>query len=114
MDRLEFKKDTKTIVLHRGSSLRIKDVVILGESQGENFHPSSQSWDPKTEHATYKFSDVFHKETRWSLRLTFEDDLTDDMSGYYYSTESSNNKEYRYSLTHFQVSRSALPAVIMR
>ncbi|KAH9923984.1 leucyl aminopeptidase [Epithele typhae] len=97
------KKETSSIVLNT-TKLEIGDVYIstlTDSGLGDRQVAQSRSFDDKLERGIFTFASPFPQGSRVRMTLTFKDDLSGDMLGYYLSRGGADGKTV-YALTQFQ------------
>ncbi|KAH8983498.1 leucyl aminopeptidase [Lactarius akahatsu] len=104
---LEIVKATKIVTFNAATELSLGPATLVLASSGTHLTPAETKFDASTERASLTFAEELPAGTKATLRLGFESQLTDSMTGYYKSTWDKGI----YALTQFEPTdaRRALP-----
>ena len=92
-------KASKVITFNAAAELLLGSVTLVLASSDTCLVPTETNFDAPTERVSLTFDEELHAGTKATLRLSFESQLTDSMTGYYKSTWAQGI----YALTHFEV-----------
>ena len=90
---------TKVVTFNSAAELSLGSATLVFASSDKSLAPAETKFDASTERASLTFAEELPAGTKATLRLGFESQLTDSMTGYYKSTWDKGI----YALTQFEV-----------
>lgn len=96
---LDIVKATKIITFNAAAELNLGPATLVIASSGTVLAPIERKFDATTQRVSLTFAEELPAAIKATLRIGFEADLTDSMTGYYKSTWKGGI----YALTQFEV-----------